>query len=533
MTTDTRPAPDEGLMQSMEPRKILIADDEKFALRLLRDLLEPCSWVIEEVSDGLEVLAAALRFKPDLVLLDLVMPGLGGLEVCRMLKEDERTRSIPVILVTAQRDTDNVVAAFEAGADDYVTKPYCEGELLARVRSSLDKREAFALVEQKARDMAALLEISQAVTSHQDTDQILQIVVDRIAENMELRRCSIARIDEKAGSGYVLASSDFPGIRGLRIDLSRYPEIREVIRTGKSVLVEDIKNHPLMAPIREHVSELDFNTVLVLPMTFHSEVIGTLMLRTAGEKKSFSEREIGFCQLVANVAANALKSAVLLEQARGESFDLRAAKEAMEKELRDKGTFQEIFEDAGEGILLMNALGEVVMANASARERLDFGDGTQPLKLSDFIAEESAMEAKENHINFFLGRKYRERSLLLFTTRDGRKRWMATALGRSRPQDSCAVLSFFDITELMAEHRRMEKEILLLRENVRGRQERISSAAGDLRDSASLIQGYCSLLKESEEMSMSETNLGYLQAVLKNSEHLSKMIDDLLELARP
>lgn len=517
----------------MEPKKILIADDERFALKLLRDTLAPCSYVIDEVTDGLAISDAALSFGPDLVLMDLVMPGLNGVEACRRLKADKRTGTIPIIVITAQQNTEDLIAAFEAGADDYITKPYSERELLARVKSNLEKRDAFALIEQKARDTAALLEISQTVTSHLNTDEILQIVVDRIAENIEVQRCSIARIDEKTGSGYVLASSDFPGIKGLRIDLDRYPEIKEVVSTGKSVLVEDIKNHPLMYPIREFVEALDFNTVLALPMIYQSAVIGTLMLRTTGKNKSFSDREIAFCQLVANVATNALKNAQLIEHAMEETCELRATKESMEKELREKAFFEELFQGAGEGIVALNAMGEVVFANRSAREQLDFGaDGTQPLNLSDFTVDESCLEAKENHINFFLGRDYTEKSLLLFRTRDGRKRWMAASLGRCKLQGAYSVLSFFDITEEIAERRRLEKDNSSLRENARGKSERIAAVANELRSTTSMIQGYCSLLKESEGVSMTGTQLDYLCSVSKNSELLTALIDDLIDLSR-
>jgi DNA-binding response OmpR family regulator len=112
-------------------------DDHRDLVELVRLHLEKEDYEVQDASTGDAALAAALNAPPDAILLDRSMPGLDGLEVCRRLRRDERTASVPVILLTARASEAERVAGFEAGADDYMTKPFSPRELVARVRAAL------------------------------------------------------------------------------------------------------------------------------------------------------------------------------------------------------------------------------------------------------------------------------------------------------------------------------------------------------------------------------------------------------------
>ncbi len=116
---------------------ILVIDDEEGNRKLLRDILEPQGYRIEEAADGEEALAAVAGSLPDLVLLDLVMPRRDGYSVCRELKNDPRTRLVPIIILTTLDQLGDRVRAIDLGADDYLNKPFHTLQLLARVRSLL------------------------------------------------------------------------------------------------------------------------------------------------------------------------------------------------------------------------------------------------------------------------------------------------------------------------------------------------------------------------------------------------------------
>jgi diguanylate cyclase (GGDEF)-like protein/PAS domain S-box-containing protein len=118
--------------------KILAVDDTPASLRLLKDILKSEGYEVLSAISGELALNAAKNNPPDLILLDIRMPGMDGYEVCRRFKADSATRDVPVIFLSAASDTDEKVRGFEVGAVDFVTKPYQSNELLARVRTHLE-----------------------------------------------------------------------------------------------------------------------------------------------------------------------------------------------------------------------------------------------------------------------------------------------------------------------------------------------------------------------------------------------------------
>ncbi len=118
-------------------KKILIVEDERDIARLLDYNLKKEGYATVLLGNGSLVQAAALKEKPDLVLLDIMLPGLDGLDVCRALKMDAVTAAIPVVMLTAKGSESDKIVGLELGADDYVTKPFSVKELLARVKAVL------------------------------------------------------------------------------------------------------------------------------------------------------------------------------------------------------------------------------------------------------------------------------------------------------------------------------------------------------------------------------------------------------------
>ena len=136
-------------------RRILVVDDDPEAARIVRYWYEGQPYTILEARDGEEGLKVAERDHPDLILLDVVMPGLDGLTTARRLKSDPTTQGIPIILLTARRDVKSKVEAFDTGAEDYITKPFAFEEVDARIRAMLRKRELYLALEAQNRDLSA------------------------------------------------------------------------------------------------------------------------------------------------------------------------------------------------------------------------------------------------------------------------------------------------------------------------------------------------------------------------------------------
>lgn len=125
----------------MTRKNIFVVDDEEDILELLQFHLSREGYVVTTATRGEEALKAIRRKAPDLVLLDRMLPGLDGFEVCRLLKKDPRTEAIPIVMVTAKGEESDVVAGLEMGADDYVTKPFSMKVLIARLRTVLRRRQ--------------------------------------------------------------------------------------------------------------------------------------------------------------------------------------------------------------------------------------------------------------------------------------------------------------------------------------------------------------------------------------------------------
>ena len=121
----------------MEKIRILVVEDEAPIQELLQFNLERKKYRVKVVDSGEEALTQAGPFKPDLILLDIMLPGADGLEVCKQLKANPKTNQIPIIMLTALSEEADIVTGLELGADDYITKPFSPRVLLARVKAAL------------------------------------------------------------------------------------------------------------------------------------------------------------------------------------------------------------------------------------------------------------------------------------------------------------------------------------------------------------------------------------------------------------
>ena len=169
-----------------DPPLILVVDDTPENLEILQLRLESQGYVVCTAADGEEALLRTRKLRPDLILLDIMMPKLDGIAVVRQLKQDAELRSIPVVLVTAKADTKDVVEGLDAGGDDYLTKPYDHSGLLARVRSMLRQKALHDTVQEQA---AALQEQARQLAEWNETlEQRVAAQVSEIERIGRLRR---------------------------------------------------------------------------------------------------------------------------------------------------------------------------------------------------------------------------------------------------------------------------------------------------------------------------------------------------------
>jgi class 3 adenylate cyclase/CheY-like chemotaxis protein len=220
------------------PPLILIVDDNESNRDILATRLSAHGYEIAEAADGEEALAAAYQYRPDLILLDVMMPKIDGVEVCRQLKADESLSFMPIILVTARSDTKDIVAGLEAGADEYLVKPVDQMALLARVKSVLRQKQLHDQVQKQAAELAGWNKTLEQRVS----DQLVEI--ERISR---LKRFLAPQVVD-----LILSSGDERMLASHREDVSVvFCDLRGFTRFAEATEPEEV-----MAVLREYHQSL-------------------------------------------------------------------------------------------------------------------------------------------------------------------------------------------------------------------------------------------------------------------------------------
>jgi DNA-binding NtrC family response regulator len=208
-------------MTPQPPPRILVTDDTPASLSLLAGILEPEGYEILTATSGAEAMRLAARALPDLVLLDVVMPGHDGFHVCRELKAEEATRDIPVIFITSRRETEYVLNGFRMGAVDYIEKPWQSEEVLTRVATHLKiSRLTRELRQRNAELEAEITRRRDAERAREKADQRLSAMTAREAQRWGL-------------AGFV---GESPHLRRILEDIGRLRQFGKtsVLITGES-----------------------------------------------------------------------------------------------------------------------------------------------------------------------------------------------------------------------------------------------------------------------------------------------------------
>ncbi|WP_027364838.1 response regulator [Desulfotruncus alcoholivorax] len=226
--------------------RILVVDDEKNIVELLRFNLEREGLEVIAAYDGRQAIEQARNGKPDLIILDIMLPLIDGLEVCRQLNRQPETRNIPVIMLSAKGDELDKILGLEIGADDYVTKPFSPRELVARVKARLRRLQPCA-EDGEPEDVGGRMVLGRLVI---DQDRF-EVLVDGEKQDLTPKEFELLRF--MAGEpGKVFSREhllekiwgyDFPGdsrtvdvhIRHLRQKLEKYPGVAQYIETVRGV----------------------------------------------------------------------------------------------------------------------------------------------------------------------------------------------------------------------------------------------------------------------------------------------------------
>lgn len=218
---------------------VLVVDDLRDNARMLAAHLRARGYRTQLAHNGADALTAALREPPDLVMLDVNMPGLSGLDVCSQLKQHPTTCMVPVILVTAHSDTEDIVRGFEVGADDYLIKPYNYIEMLARVRSMM------RITDTQQELVAANRQLDEL---NRDLGRKVQEQVRELERANRLRRFFSPQIVETIVSEETRLEEHQAEITVVFLDLRRFTSFAE--KAGPKAVIRTIRElHEVVGPI--------------------------------------------------------------------------------------------------------------------------------------------------------------------------------------------------------------------------------------------------------------------------------------------
>ncbi len=425
---------------------VLVVDDDAVSRHVLCQALVTADLPYVAVGSGTEALQKIDQIRPALVLLDLVMPPPDGYQVLRILRSRPETREIPIVVLTALDADAEIARAFESGADDFVRKPFRAVELVARIRGQLRLRTAMDDLETKERDAKIVLEVTQALASNLDFRGILFTVVKRIAEVAHVDRVSIVLVREDADVGYVVAASDDETLRDLPIELTKYPEIKQVLKSGEVLVIRDAATHPLLELVRHDTQARAYSSLAIVPIIYEGRPMGVIFLR-ARQTVPFAERELALCRTVSNAMAVALRNARVLQSLRDQTQQVTVARFEAERRMRSLQRYADFFESAADGIIVLDQDGRLLFSNPKAREITGYEEeDLRGRKLGEILAHEDARRVRELREGFTKGH-FPSGVDVRVRRKDGKQIVLSLAFSSVLREDGVILCNFRDVTQ--------------------------------------------------------------------------------------
>lgn len=325
---------------------ILVVDDLSDNLKVIGNILDRAGYATTFAQSGRQALERIREAKPQLVLLDLMMPVMSGLEVCEQLRHDPDYHQLPVIFLTASHEREHLLEAFAAGAVDYITKPFNPPELLARVQTHLDlhhSREQLnhlvshiqqlnadleETVSQRTTELrrslafeATLKRITEKIRDSLDEGQIVQVAVREIVLALKLNVCNagIYNLQQQTSTVTYEYAPLMPPTSGQTYSFSDFPELYQHLLNGQHT---QFCWHPLYFQEQCEVA-LDYTRTSVLICAIQDDrgVLGDLW-SYKGSREPFTESEVRLIQQVAIQCAIAIRQARLYRAAQNQVYEL-------------------------------------------------------------------------------------------------------------------------------------------------------------------------------------------------------------------
>ena len=478
----------------MAPPLILVADDN----RDIRDFLEqavliPAGYAVRSVGDGMSALTLALDLRPDLVISDLQMPGLQGLDLIRRLRQERPT--LPVILMTSEGSETVALEALRAGAADYLAKPFEAEQMLAAVGRALaegrrwraleqdqaDARQSAVILERRLQELETLSLIGRTVTAVLDLNSVLTTVVEAAVRLTGAEEGSLLLLDPRSGELYMRASKNFDEEFARTFRLHVQDSLAgQVLAKGEPVILDEKSPQKIKTSYLVH-------SLLYVPLRVRGKMIGVLGVDNRKAGRAMTAQDQTVMMAMADYAAIAVDNAQLYQESEAE-----------------RGKLETILTQTESGVMVLDPENRIVLINRAAR-RIYGVEGD--------VAGRSLAEVTEDPRLLALVRMASEaprREEL--EAPDGR---IFSALRSLVPEVGQAIV-MHDITHL--------------KELDRIKSEFVTTVSHDLRSPLTAILGYVELIERAG--SVNDQQREFIRRVRLSVDQMTRLVSDLLDLGR-
>jgi PAS domain S-box-containing protein len=327
----------------------------------------PSREAVLRVLEREKLVATGLPVPPDAELAVVDLTAEGGAQVLEKLLAFPLGAKLTVLAIAEGDAAEKEISAVA----DVVSMKAIDAELGLRLRRAHARRLTLREARARQRDVQVLLELTGRYAEASDVDELLHEVTRRLAEEMDIDRAALVLLDDGMSTGTILAASDDASLKDLKIDLKQYPEIREVVRTGKPVIVEDAPSHPLLEDVKDKVAAVGIRNIAAMPLAVRGKVLGVLLLRRASGRGAFVNREVEFLMTVGHATAVALRNARQLDVERGRREKEKSARIAAEARAEALKQYESYFEHLSDGVAILDDKACVLSLNPAGRKLLD------------------------------------------------------------------------------------------------------------------------------------------------------------------
>jgi len=404
--------------------KILIVDDEQVMRDVMEGLLIHQGYELVFAKSGQDALEKLSKLRPDLLLLDVMMPDMDGFEVCRRIKADEQWQHIPIILVTALSGKDDLAMGIDAGADDFVHKPFSNLELLARVRSMLRIKGQYDTLQEQQRKLEYALQLNEqygrTLAQHLAELELLHDTGLRLMNNLDvdsvlslIAQAAFQIVPEAAGCVIHFALEEgsqllpvvfLPGTGHKTVHTSVGHEqlVQEAVTARNIIYIAESSNTlpKLHSPLGE------VRSLLIAPLVDHQDVLGAITLYSP-EADSFEESRHHILSILANQGAVAISKAQYIEQqSRAQEREKWAIRDLFQRYVSPVVVDRLV--DGMEDLALGGKRQEVTVLFADIRGFTSFSENQPPEQLIEILnlylaLAVEAILAQEGTLDKFMG----------------------------------------------------------------------------------------------------------------------------------